>query len=336
MGRRVADGELTDATTVYFGGGTPSLLDSGHLVRILDAIPRAADAEVTVEANPDSVDLEKLRAYRDHGVTRVSLGVQSTQPHVLAALGRTHDRDNVARAVDAIGAVGMPSFNLDVIAGTPGESDADLDATVDDVLDLDPPHVSVYGLMVEPGTPLEKRIGEGAIAAPDPDAQADRYLRADRRLTAAGLDWYEVSNWARPATSAATTSATGPGRSAWRSAPPRTVTPGAPAGGTCRCPSGTSSASARASRRWPGRSRSRRPPRPPTASRCPSAPGPGCSSAGLDPAVVEELGAAGLVEARRDRVVLTPAGRLLATEVTLRLDPEPADARRSGPGTRYH
>ena len=124
--------------------------------------------------------------------------MQSTQPHVLAALGRTHDRANVARAVDAIHAADVPTFNLDVIAGTAGESDADFDATLDDVLAFDPPHVSVYGLMVEPGTPLERRIATGEIDPPDADVQADRYLRADARLDAGGLDWYEVSNWARP------------------------------------------------------------------------------------------------------------------------------------------
>ena len=197
VARRCADGRLTDAATVYFGGGTPSLVPADRLMRILDAVPRTHDAEVTVECNPDSIDATKLRTYRAAGVTRVSLGVQSTQPHVLAALGRTHDRANVARAVDAIGAAGLSTFNLDVIAGTAGESDADFEATLEDVLGFDPPHVSVYGLTVEPGTPLERRVAAGDVAAPDPDVQADRYLRADARLTARGLGWYEVSNWAR-------------------------------------------------------------------------------------------------------------------------------------------
>jgi oxygen-independent coproporphyrinogen-3 oxidase len=167
-------------------------------MRILDAVPRTTDAEVTVECNPDSIDAAELRTYRAAGVTRISLGVQSTQPHVLAALGRTHGRANVARAVDAIRAADVPTFNLDVIAGTAGESDADFDATLDDVLGFDPPHVSVYGLMVEPGTPLERRIAAGDVTAPDPDVQADRYLRADERLVGSGLEWYEVSNWALP------------------------------------------------------------------------------------------------------------------------------------------
>ena len=104
----------------------------------------------------------------------------------------------MARAVDAIAAVGLPTFNLDLIAGTVGESDDDFAATLTDVLAFAPPHVSVYGLMVEAGTPLERRIAAGETAAPDPDVQADRYLAADTRLEAAGLDWYEVSNWARP------------------------------------------------------------------------------------------------------------------------------------------
>src|SRR5262249_33131491 len=156
------------------------------LMRIIDAIPRADGAEVTVECNPDSIDLAKLRAYRAGGVTRISLGVQSTRPHVLAALGRTHDRANVARAIDAIHAAAFPTFNVDLIAGTAGESDADFDATLGDVLAFEPPHVSVYGLMVEPGTPLARRIAAGEIEAPDPDVQADRYLHADRRLTEQG------------------------------------------------------------------------------------------------------------------------------------------------------
>src|SRR5262249_46551882 len=131
------------------------------------------------------------------GVTRISLGVQSTQAHVLRALGRSHDRANVARAVDAVTAVGFASFNLDVIAGAAGESDADFDATLDDVLAFEPPHVSVYGLTVDRGRGLERRLGAGELEPPDPDVQAARYLRADALLAGASLQWYEVSNGAR-------------------------------------------------------------------------------------------------------------------------------------------
>lgn len=189
---------LAPVDTVFFGGGTPSLLDASQLTSILDVIARATDAEVTVECNPDSVDVEKLRAYADAGVNRLSFGVQSMRPHVLAALGRTHDPDNVARAVDAAGAAGIDRINLDVIYGTPGETVDDWSATLDAVIALGPGHVSAYALTVEPGTALGTAVAAGARAAPDDDDQATKYELADDRLTASGLPWYEVSNWARP------------------------------------------------------------------------------------------------------------------------------------------
>jgi len=196
--QRGARGELVPATSVFFGGGTPSLLPAGDLVRILDAVPRASDAEVTVECNPDSVDVAKLAAYRDAGVNRLSFGVQSMRTHVLVALGRTHDPDNVQRAVESARAAGFERFNLDLIYGTPGETLDDWCATLEGALALDPPHVSAYALTVEPATALGRRVAAGAQPGPDDDDQADKYLRADELLTDAGLDWYEVSNWARP------------------------------------------------------------------------------------------------------------------------------------------
>ncbi len=186
------------ATSVFFGGGTPSLLPAELLVRILDAIPRAPDAEVSVECNPDTVDEAKLGVYRQAGVNRLSFGVQSLVPHVLAALGRTHDRANVESAVSAARGVGFETFNLDLIYGAHGESLVDWEATVSGTLALDPPHVSAYGLTVEPGTPLDRRIRLAEIDGPDDDDQADKYLVADDRLVAAGLESYEISNWARP------------------------------------------------------------------------------------------------------------------------------------------
>jgi oxygen-independent coproporphyrinogen-3 oxidase len=333
--RRRAAGELDEVATVYFGGGTPSLLDARDLVRILDAIPRATGAEVTVECNPDTVDVEKLRTYRDHGVTRVSLGVQSTQPRVLAALGRTHDRAGVARAVDAVRAADMPTFNLDLITGAAAETDADFDATLDDVLALDPPHLSVYGLMVEPGTPLERRIASGELDAPDPDVQADRYLRADERLTAHGLEWYEVSNWARAghecrhnlgywagedcvAIGAAAHGHTG-GTRWWNVPRPERYVARIAAGASPVAGQERLDDAARASERFGLALRTR------AGAAVPD---------GVEPGAVAELVAAGLVEAVGDRVVLTRTGRLLATEATLRLDPRPADARGDGVGTR--
>jgi putative oxygen-independent coproporphyrinogen III oxidase len=183
---------------VFFGGGTPSLLEARALTSILDAIPRTPDAEVTVECNPDSVDAPKLRAFAAAGVNRVSFGVQSMRAHVLAALGRTHDPANVERAVGWARDAGIGRINLDLIYGTPGERVADWEATLDAALALGPTHVSAYALTVESGTPLGKAVAAGERAAPDDDDQATKYELADDRLTAAGLPWYEVSNWARP------------------------------------------------------------------------------------------------------------------------------------------
>jgi oxygen-independent coproporphyrinogen-3 oxidase len=191
IGGAVAHG-MPPATSDFFGGGTPSLVPAASLMAVLDAVPRVAGAEVTVECNPDTVNGELLARYRDHGVTRVSLGVQSMVPHVLARLGRTHDPANVLRAVEAVGQAGLPTFNLDVIYGTVGETLGDWEATLVAALALAPPHVSVYGLTVEPGTPL---AGDPS-RHPDDDDQADKYELAGELLPAGGLRCYEISNWA--------------------------------------------------------------------------------------------------------------------------------------------
>jgi putative oxygen-independent coproporphyrinogen III oxidase len=198
LGRHREQSDVPEATSVFFGGGTPSLLPFEQLTRILDAIPRATDAEVTVECNPDSVDPEKLARYRDAGVNRVSFGVQSLRPHVLAALDRTHEPANVELAVQWARDAGFETFNLDLIYGTPGESDDDWLATLEGVLAFDPPHISAYALTVEPGTPLGRQVADGAAPAPDDDDQASKHAVADDRLRRAGLEWYEVSIWARP------------------------------------------------------------------------------------------------------------------------------------------
>lgn len=195
---RVAAGAVPVATSVFFGGGTPSLLPAASLARILDAIPRSDAAEVTVECNPDSTDREQLDTLVAAGVNRVSIGVQSMAAHVLLALNRTHDPANVVRAVDAARAAGIARVNLDLIYGTPGETPDDWRATLDGALALEPEHVSAYALTVEAGTPLGIAVAAGTKPAPDDDDQADKYLLADDRLTAAGYDWYEISNWARP------------------------------------------------------------------------------------------------------------------------------------------
>ena len=196
--RRVADGMLTAASSVFVGGGTPSLLDPAALARVLDEIPRRPDAEVTVECNPDTVDVAKLRGYRRAGVNRCSFGVQSMRPHVLAALGRTHDPANVTRAVAAARDAGLDRLNVDLIYGAAGESFDDWRATLEAAVALDPPHVSAYALTVEPATPLGRRVAAGTVAAPDDDDQAAKYELADDILSGAGRTWYEVSNWARP------------------------------------------------------------------------------------------------------------------------------------------
>lgn len=180
--------------TIFVGGGTPSLVPAEALVHVLGALPLADGAEVTVEANPDDVDVARLATYRRAGVTRISLGVQSMVPHVLRALGRGHDPDNVVDAVAAVREVGFESFNLDLIYGAVGETPADWAGTLDAALALEPPHVSAYALTVERGTPL----ATDARRHPDDDDQADKYLVADERFAAAGLGWYEISNWARP------------------------------------------------------------------------------------------------------------------------------------------
>lgn len=185
---------LPPATSVFVGGGTPSLLDPPLLALILDGVARAPGAEVTVECNPDDASPARFRAWRAAGVTRVSFGVQSMAPHVLASLGRCHDPAAVVRAVGLARDAGFASFNLDLILGAAAESLDDWRATLEAVLALDPPHLSLYSLTVEPGTPL----AADPTRHPDDDDQAAKYELADAMLAAAGLDWYEVSNWARP------------------------------------------------------------------------------------------------------------------------------------------
>ena len=187
---------LGPAATVFFGGGTPSRLDAGELVRLLEGVARLDGAEVTVECNPEDVTVALLARYAAAGVNRISLGVQSLSAHVLASLGRSHSPSAVAKAVAAIGEVGFSSFSVDLIYGARDEDDADWAASVAGVLALDPPppHVSAYALQAEAGTPLWR----DPARHPDDDAQARRYEIADELLEEAGLSWYEISNWSRP------------------------------------------------------------------------------------------------------------------------------------------
>ncbi len=189
-------GELPRATSVYFGGGTPSRLPAELLAGILAAVPRAADAEVTVECNPEDATPERLASYRRSGVTRISLGVQSTVPRVLAGLGRRHGTTEATAAMAAVAAAGFRSWSVDLILGGAGETAADWAQSLDTILGsaAPPPHVSAYSLTVEPGTPLARDRSRH----PDEDEQADRYEYTDRILTDAGYHWEEISNWARP------------------------------------------------------------------------------------------------------------------------------------------
>ncbi|WP_104105820.1 radical SAM family heme chaperone HemW [Nocardioides sp. 616] len=201
LARRVLGPVDRPVSTVFFGGGTPTLLPPGDLGRILAAVGSefglADDAEVTTEANPDSVSAADLALLRESGFTRLSFGMQSAVPAVLATLDRTHDPLRVPLAVQWARAAGFEELSLDLIYGTPGESIADWATSLEAALASDPDHVSAYSLIVEQGTALARRVRRGELPMPDDDDLADKYLLADERLSAAGFDWYEVSNWAR-------------------------------------------------------------------------------------------------------------------------------------------
>lgn len=190
------------ADTVFVGGGTPSMLGAGGLRRLLDGVRNsfglADDAEVTTESNPESTSPEFFEGLAEAGFTRVSLGMQSAVPHVLATLDRTHTPGRPAAAVAEARAAGFEHINLDVIYGTPGESMADLDTTLEAVLATEVDHVSAYSLIVEPGTAMARKVRRGELPMPDDDDLADRYERIDAALSQVGFSWYEVSNWAKP------------------------------------------------------------------------------------------------------------------------------------------
>ena len=183
------------ADTVFFGGGTPTLLPAAALASVLAAIELAPDAEVTVEANPESVDLEKLRALREAGFTRVSIGMQSGAAHVLEVLERAHSPGRAVQAAAWAREAGFEHVSLDLIYGTQGESDDDWRRTVDEALSAAPDHVSAYGLLLEPGTRMTARVRAGRLPALDEEAMARRYEFADVAFEAAGLRNYELCNW---------------------------------------------------------------------------------------------------------------------------------------------
>lgn len=328
--RRAADEEeLPAATSVFVGGGTPSRLPDDLLASLVTAVVCADEAEVTVECNPEDASAARLAAWRAAGVTRVSLGVQSTVPAVLGGLGRRHTPGAVTEALQAVAAAGFASWNTDLIIGGAGESDADWRRSLDDLLALasPPPHLSAYCLTVEPGTPL---AGDPA-RHPDDDIQARRYLLADRVLAAAGYSCEEISNWAQPGHGCRHN------RLYW-------------AGGDYRGV-GCAAHSHRQGRRWWNiRSPDRyvaavAAGRPTTAGEEVLTPGQRTferlalalrTGSGVPAGALPDTPElAGLVVRTADRVVLTPRGRLLANELTTRLvvTSERAGGRQAPQGT---
>jgi putative oxygen-independent coproporphyrinogen III oxidase len=203
LARRVLGDAAPPVRTVFVGGGTPTLLGPDDLGRILDGVDRAfglaGDAEITTEANPESVDAASLRALRRAGFTRISLGMQSVAPHVLALLDRRHTPGRAAAAAVEARVAGFEHVNLDLIYGTPGERPEDFAASLNAAIAAGVDHVSAYSLIVEEGTRFAARVRRGEVSDVDDDVAAERYLAAESRLSAAGFSWYEVSNWARSA-----------------------------------------------------------------------------------------------------------------------------------------
>ena len=198
--RKVLGSADIPVSTVFFGGGTPTLMPPAAFGAILRAIDGefglAPGAEVSTEANPESVEPRTLAELRAHGITRVSFGMQSAVPGVLAVLDRVHQPGRPARCAAWARAAGFSHVSLDLIYGTPGETDADWRCSLEAAIGAGPDHVSAYALTVETGTRLAARVRRGELAAPDDDVLADRYLAADELLAAAGYGWYEISNWA--------------------------------------------------------------------------------------------------------------------------------------------
>lgn len=190
------------AETIFIGGGTPSLIGADGLARVLGAVRNtfgiAADAEVTTESNPESTSPEFFAGLREAGYNRISLGMQSASSSVLRVLDRTHTPGRPVAAAKEAREAGFEHVNLDMIYGTPTETDDDVLKTLDAVLEANVDHVSAYSLIVEDGTAMARKVRKGELPAPDEDVYADRFELIDARLRSAGFDWYEVSNWAKP------------------------------------------------------------------------------------------------------------------------------------------
>ena len=187
--------------TIFFGGGTPSLMEPSDIARVIKAIDNqfglTQDCEITLETNPDTVDKEKLAAFKAAGVNRISFGMQSAVAHVLKTLDRTHNPDNLPQVTKWAAEVGFKDISVDLIYGTPGESLSDWQKSIDAALALPINHISAYALIVEEGTKLANAIKRGEIANVDDDLTAEKYLMADAAFSKAGFTWYELSNWSK-------------------------------------------------------------------------------------------------------------------------------------------
>jgi oxygen-independent coproporphyrinogen-3 oxidase len=198
---KVQVGQSANVPSIFFGGGTPSLMQPDDIGRVISTVKSEftllPDAEITMECNPDTVTKESLAAFRAIGVNRVSFGMQSAVKHVLATLDRTHNPENLLQVTTWAQEVGFSEISVDLIYGTPGESLADWQTSIDAVLALPITHISAYALIVEEGTKLAAQIKRGEVAQVDDDLTAEKYLVADKAFTAAGFEWYELSNWAK-------------------------------------------------------------------------------------------------------------------------------------------
>lgn len=200
LARRVLKEELT-IDTIFFGGGTPSLLDSNTVDNFIQSVKSnfklKPGLEITIEANPDSITEEKSQRWLNSGINRVSIGMQSSTKEVLRKLDRTHNPDNVSHSVDILKKSGFNNFSLDLIYGTPGESLIDWENSLKDAIALNPPHISAYSLVIEPGTKMGAQLNRGEISQVNDDEAADKYQLADEMLNKNNYSWYEISNWAK-------------------------------------------------------------------------------------------------------------------------------------------
>jgi len=198
---KVQVGQSANVPSIFFGGGTPSLMQPDDISRVISTIKSEfillPDAEITMECNPDTVTKESLAAFRAIGVNRVSFGMQSAVKHVLATLDRTHNPENLLQVTTWAKEVGFSEISVDLIYGTPGESLSDWQTSINAALTLPITHISAYALIVEEGTKLAAQIKRGEVAQVDDDLTAEKYLVADKAFTAAGFEWYELSNWAK-------------------------------------------------------------------------------------------------------------------------------------------